>query len=468
MQEEFREKPDRWQKKVLKAFASDDPVAQRIAMVACKGPGKTAILAVIIWNFLACYGRKGKHPKGAAVSITQANIDDNLWPELSKWQQRSAFFTETFVWTSTRIYAKAFPRTWFFSKRTWPRSADSNAQSNTLAGLHSEYLLFVLDESGGIPRPVMATAEAGLANAQAKGNWAKIVQAGNPTDLDGPLHDAATRHKKFWTVFHITGDPDDPDRSPRVSVEWARQQIELYGRDNPWVLVNVFGKFPPSSLNALFSRDAVELAMKRHLEEHDYAFHQKRMGIDVARGGAARTVLFPRQGRAAFHPIVRRHNRTDVIASLVIKMKSEWGSEVISIDDTGGWAAGVVDQCLLAGHPLLPINFGGSADDPRYYNKRAEIYFRLKEWIDKEAALPNIPELADELCAMTYTFKSGKFMLEDKQQVIDRVGVSPDLADALALTFALAELPTGEAALPPALRGASYGLKHEWDPFAEI
>jgi phage terminase large subunit len=46
-------------------------------------------------------------------------------------------------------------------------------------------------------------------------------------------------------VIEITGDPDDPKRSPRVSGQWAREQIEKYGRENPWVLVNVFGSSRP-------------------------------------------------------------------------------------------------------------------------------------------------------------------------------------------------------------------------------
>jgi putative ABC transport system substrate-binding protein len=56
-------------------------------------------------------------------------------------------------------------------------------------------------------------------------------------------------------LVEITADPDDPRRSARVSAEWAREQIEKYGRDNPWVLVNVFGSFPPHSLDTLIGPD---------------------------------------------------------------------------------------------------------------------------------------------------------------------------------------------------------------------
>jgi hypothetical protein len=128
------------------------------------------------------------------------------------------------------ISAKESSETWFVTARTWPKQADTHRQAETLAGLHAEHVLFVLDESGSIPQAVMATAEAVLAT----GADAKIVQAGNPTTLDGPLYRACVTEEHLWSVVSMTGDPDDQKRSPRVSLEWARQQIATYGRDNPW------------------------------------------------------------------------------------------------------------------------------------------------------------------------------------------------------------------------------------------
>ena len=105
----------------------------------------------------------------------------------------------------------------------------------------------------------MATAEAALASC-VEGH---IVQAGNPTHLEGPLYRACTSERRLWHLTEITGDPDDPRRATRISAQWAREQIEKYGRDNPWVLVNVFGRFPPSSLDTLIGPDECAEATKR-------------------------------------------------------------------------------------------------------------------------------------------------------------------------------------------------------------
>ena len=141
--------------------------------------------------------------------------------------------------------------------------------------------MYVLDEVGGIPDAVSATAEGGLAS----GIETKLLMAGNPTHLEGPLYRACTTQRHLYFVQEITGDPNDPHRSTRVSKQWAQEQIDSFGADNPWVLVNVFGKFPPASINVLLGPDEVEAAMKRVVLRGDYEFQQKRLGIDVAAQG---------------------------------------------------------------------------------------------------------------------------------------------------------------------------------------
>ena len=442
--------PDPWQKEVLEAF----PKKNRIAMKAAKGPGKTTVEAWCILNFMATR----PHPKIACTSITKDNLEDNLWPELAKWIKRSKFLDQMFVWNKTRITAKHHPETWFCSARTWPKNADATQQADTLAGLHADYLLFVLDESGGIPDAVMASAEAGLAT----GIECKLIQAGNPTHLEGPLYRACTSERDLWHLVEITGDPDNPKRSSRISVEWAKEQIAKYGKDNPWVLVNVFGKFPPSSLNSLLGPEEVEEAMKRHLKEDMYNFSQKRLGVDVARFGDDSTVIFPRQGLAAFKPVEMKSARTDEIAARVAMAKNKWGSELELIDSTGGFGAGVEDSLLQAGIAAMPVHFAGKATDNRYFNKRSEMWFLMAEWVKRGGALPKDPSLLKELTAPTYTFHNGKLRLEEKGQIKIRLGFSPDKADALALTFAVHDLPKMEM-LPGFTPGVGK-VKTEYDP----
>jgi phage terminase large subunit len=452
--EVFNVDPDAWQVDVLRAF----PHHQRLAMKACKGPGKTTVLSWCAWWFLVVY----PHPKIAATSITSDNLSDGLWPEMAKWQSRSPFLMQAFEWNKERIVAKDHPETWFMSARTWPKGADTSQQANTLAGFHADYLLFILDEVGGIPDAVMAAAEAGLATI---GGDHKILMAGNPTHTEGPLYRACTSERHLWWVKEITSDPDDPKRTPRVSVQWAKEQIDKYGRDNPWVLVNVFGQFPPSSINTLIGVEEANAAMRRHLRVDQYEFSQKRLGIDVARFGDDRTVIFPRQGLAAFKPVEMRGARSGEIAARVANAKSKWGSELEAVDGTGGYGAGVIDALMQAGHTPLEVHFSGKPLDTRYLNKRAEMWFMMAEWIKRGGAIPPDTELVRELTAPTYFFVNGKFQLESKEQIKERLGYSPDKADALCLTFCMADLPAANSVA--AIRQQSNQVKADWDPFDE-
>lgn len=477
--EELRVAPDPWQEEALLLFESPRPQDRRIALQACAGPGKSAVMAWAGWWFLSTQGERGEHPRGAAVSVTDANLQDNLWAEFAKWQARSEYLSLAFTLTSSDIYANDHPNTWFLSARSWPKNATPEEQGKTLSGLHSKYVLALIDESGTIPITVLKAAEQALSNCV----FGKILQSGNPISLEGMLHAAATIVRHLWQRIRITGDPDDPKawvHSPRIAALhqpsdgehcacprcWARQQIEAFGREDPWVKAYILGQFPPASINALVTLEEVEAAQGKHLRADAYEWSQRRLGIDVARYGDDRTVIFPRQGLASFRPIVMRHTHGDNvstdIATRVLAAKARWGSEVELMDATGGWGAGARDVLSVAGHPPIEVQFAGRARDPRYANQRSEIWFLMAQWIRKGGAMPRIPEMVPELTVPTYTFTGvgeGKFLVEPKKLVKKRLGRSPDLADALAVTFGLPEMPKG-AQQRRQQRAAS-----EWDPF---
>jgi hypothetical protein len=427
VREVFGITPDGWQDEVLAAF----PRNQRLAMKACKGPGKTAVLAWLAWNFLSV----NEDAKVAATSVSADNLADNLWTEMAKWQAKSPLLAASFTWTKNRIFNNRRRETWWMSARSWAKAADPARLGQTLAGLHSDYILFLLDESGGIPDAVMATAEAALASC-VEGH---IVQAGNPTHLEGPLWRACSSERRLWHLVEITADPDDPRRSTRVSAEWAREQIEKYGRDNPWVLINVFGRFPPHSLDTLIGPDECAEATKRAYSGDDIATAPRILGVDVARFGDDASVIFPRQGLLAFPPIKVRNIDGTTGAGLVARKWEDWRADACFIDDTGGFGSSWIDNLRRLGHEPVGIGFSSRASERRYENKRTEMYFEAVHWIQKGGALPPGPasqELIAALSRTTYSFRGDRLLLEPKEQVKARLGYSPDDADAFVLTFA--------------------------------
>lgn len=425
----------------------------------------SAVLAWCGWLFLSCYGEVGEHPKGAAVSVTWDNLKDNLWVELAKWQNRSAYLSAAFTWTQTKIYANDHKETWFLSARSFPKGADTETLGATLSGIHSKYVLFLIDESGDIPPQIAKTAEQAVGETLGRKGFVKVLQAGNPISLDGLLYQSSKADD--WYKIRITGDPDDPSRSPRINKDWAREQISKYGEDDPWVMSYILGRFPTSSINSLLSVDEVEDAMNRTLQTSDYTFSQKRLGVDVAREGLDSTVIFPRQGLASFKYIQMRNATGPDIAARIVMAKVKWKNEMEFIDNTGGFGSSVIDSLIQGGHNPVGINFSSKAIDERYYNKRAEMWMNMAEWVKRGGALPKCETLKKELTTPTYSFKKGRLILEDKDQIKKRLGFSPDIADALALTFAIPDMPASDEFEYIRKLSGGTNFKSEYDPFKE-
>src|SRR6202034_3056067 len=149
-------------------------------------------------------------------------------------------------------------------------------------------------------------------------------------------------------------------------------------------------------------------------------------------------------------------------AAQVARKATDWKADAVFIDATGGFGAGWIDQLRLLGKSSIGEQFAGQAHaKERYFNKRAEMYFDAVEWIKRGGALPNSPELLAALTQTTYSFKGDRFLLEPKELVKEKLGYSPDEADAFVLTFAEPVMP----AVQPRFRDPA---PIEYKPFAHF
>lgn len=479
VRDNFAVEPDKWQHQALTSIGGDYCPKRKLALKACTGPGKSAVLGWIGWHRLACYGNVGEHPKGAALSITGDNLRDNLWSELSKWQARSQFLEAAFTWTKERIYAKDHAETWFLSARSFARDADAEAIGRALSGLHSDFPFVLLDETGDMP---LAVGKAALQIFTGEPTDALIAQAGNPTSNGGLLYESCTTSRATWKIITITADPDDPMRTPRVSSDHAKEMIDTYGRDNPWVMATILGLFPPSAMNALLGPDDVERAQNRRPSDESWRSLARIVGVDVARFGDDESSIARRNGSMLFPLEVNRNLNSIQGAGWVAQRLRDFyqdegnrKAEACFVDDTGGWGAGWIDQLQAMNYQATGVAFSGKADDPRYFNKRTEMHFRLANAI-KSGGLclpPDDQDLARELVMPTYYFQGDKMRLEDKQQIKARLGKSPDRADSVALTYAydvapgprMDEIRAGRGSALERLVAESYGSGTPGEPY---
>jgi phage terminase large subunit len=425
---------DAWQREALEY--SSTPGVKRLCMLSSAGTGKSAVLSWLGLQRLSCYASPTSLPKGFCVAVDRENLKLNLWAELGKWHDKSPFLKRQFGKTADRIFAyEDESDSWFLAARGFAKKATGEEQAASLSGLHSDYAFVLIDESATIDMAVADRAEQAMSTAVD----GLIATAGNPLSRTGMLYECGIRRRDTWYVIEITSDPDSPRRCSRVGKEWAQQQIDTrdLGREDPWVKVYILGQFPEHALMTLLTREQVEEAMERNPKEEDYKYEGKAMGIDVARQGLDASVIFPRQGRLVLPPIVMRGLDGLQGAAATARKWTEWNADAAFIDNSGGFGASWIDQLHVLGYSPVPVEFAGKPQDKRFFNKRAEMYWRCAEWVKSGGALPYDRELIAELSEPTYTFKGDRILIEDKDQIRSRLkGRSPDKADALALTFA--------------------------------
>ena len=432
---EFQVEPEPYQREALLAFADPAYSVRKVIMCSSAGVGKSAVLAWGTLWFMLTQGSELSHPKGIMCSMTTANLYDGLHRECAKWIGASGLLKELFEINQKRIAAKGYATTWNTTVRAYNPNADKDEAGRVLSGLHGEYLLYVVDEAGAIIPEIGQSIDQGLGEKQAK--FVRLIAAGNPMSKQSLLY-KESQDKKNW-VFHISSDPDDPMRSQRMSKEWAQEQIDEYGRESTWVKIFVLGQFPDVAMETLLDEKQVDEAMASEIGPD--MSRELKVGVDVARFGADANVWFPRRGLYAYMYSVLGEGRTQELYEKTINVINKLGEGIPVVDGTGGYGAGLVDMLSEGGFSPAEINFGSKADDEeRFYNKRSEMYWRGAEWVKRGGRLPTCPELKKELTSMLYSFdEKGRYRLESKEQIRKRLGMSPDRADAWALTFAITD-----------------------------
>lgn len=476
VQAQFRPEPtkasptgiDAWQVDVLEAVV----VCLRVAMKACKGPGKSCVLAWVIWWFLCTR----PHANVVVTSITRENLRDGLWKELAKWYARSPYLQRVFSFSAERIAAREAPLTWWASARGWAKDADPEQQANTMAGLHGDHVMIVHDEVSDYPDGVIAASEGIF---QTEGQEAKLLVAGNPTRQDGPLWAICTTRRRMWSgkrgrIVEITGDPDDPKRSPRISLSAAQEAIREHGRTHPWVMTNILGLFPKTAFDKLLGPNDVLKAVNREIPRAHYVHEPKVMGLDVAWEGDDQSVLIMRQGAVVFVPKAWRNledwELADQVALLIIKHKPLR----IYVDGIG-IGHGVVShlrQRVGARCEVVEVLASESAADSRFLNKRAEMWDGMAQAVKRRLRLPDHAGLRADLCGPKIGMKDGggksfKVALEGKPDMKKRGLPSPDFGDALAMTFAWPDpLSKRGGPVPEELEDVGASAIQEFNPFA--
>jgi hypothetical protein len=266
--------------------------------------------------------------------------------------------------------------------------------------------------------------------------WAIFIGTPYGTNLFSELYHRGLKRlegwgadMKRWNDTNVLQESEIAQaRSEMTESQWA-QEMEC--------------DFAAAVVDALITLDVVQQAQARKLTADSYHYAAKVLGIDPARYGDDRTAMTMRQGLMAFPAVVLSKKSNPQVASHAARIIDTEAPDGIFCD-VGGQGAGVVDILVDMGYPVVPVNFGESPTDPRFADRRAEMWWETEKWLHL-GCIPESTELATDLTGPRYTWKDrrGKFRLESKDDMRARRVKSPDLGDSLALTFYAPVAPAG-------------------------
>ena len=291
--------------------------------------------------------------------------------------------------------------------------------------------------------------------------WALFIGTPHGINLFSELffkgRDLADWHSALYTVY-------DTEALNANEVERYRQSV-----DENTFKREMLCDFAASGDDQLMSLTDVNEACRRHLRQEEYSYAAKVMGVDPARFGDDRSVIFCRQGLYAQQPQVFRGLDNMALADKVAQQIELFRPDAVFIDAGNG--SGVIDRLRQLHHDVIEVHFSGSPSAARYLNKRAEMWFELRDWLRAGGAIPDLVDLKQDLAAPTYKFTpADKIQLESKDDIKGRGLPSPDLGDALALTFAFQVYKDHSAQA----RARAMGLPTidenpmDYDPYARI
>lgn len=459
--------PRKWQSEILDAIGKHlrNPETRyqplKIAVASGRGIGKSGLIGIVChWGMSTCVDAK---------IVVTANTDTQLrtktWPEISKWF-RNGINAHWFKTTATSIASVSSEH-----ERTWRADAIPWSENNSEAfqGLHNlnRRIILIFDEGSGIVDKIYDVSEGSLTDENTEIIW---LVFSNPTKNTGRFREFFGRLKHRWSTWQI-----DSRNVEGTNKQFFDEMVEDNGEDSDYVRVHVKGQFPRVGSMQFISGDIVEKAMRK--EPEATLSDPFVLGVDVARFGDDQSILCPRRGRDAKSIPWEKYRGMDTmsLAARIMELDDQHKFDAIFVDG-GGVGGGVVDRLRMLKRNVIEVQFGGKADRGTmtgdgavvYSNKRTEMWGVMRDALRGGLAIPDDQELLTDLVGVQYGYvvREGRdaAQLEKKSDMKKRGLASPDLGDALALTYAYPVVPSDHTHQFETQGGSVHQV--EYDPFS--
>ena len=447
-----RKYPDWWIETVLgynlwrmqKAIAQSTFYYPRTTVRSCESSGKTRVASGIALAFLYNF------PPATVVTTAPGNrqVEDVLWREI-----RLAFNTSRMP-LEGNLTRKALE-----IREDWFAVGFATDEPERMLGYHNVNVLVIVDDAAGLSNEIFG----GIENPLSTGNTHELLIS-NPTQSIGAFRD--TFQSDLYKKYHISafdtpnlasfGITQEDIESGEWEKKWCGRELpypqlispqKVYERYKEWgkgsylYVVFILGDFPEAGVNNLCRLSDIEFAMSRELEKSKYDKELRVAALDVARYGDDECCFAIRQGNKILDTVTWGHQDAGFTISRTARLIKEYKPVRTYIDvvGMGGPVLDILKREIGSEYRVVEFDAGADAlDKERFMNRRAEGWWNLKEKIENgEIDLPDSDKLKAQLVDVRYNYDNPRFKLqiESKETAKGRGSKSPDIADAIMMSF---------------------------------
>lgn len=427
-------------------FYQDESLAALVekGRVAKRGPhglGKTMDMSVASLWFSLTRDLARIDWKVITTASVWRQLAVYLWPEIHKWAGRIRWDKVGREPFNMRTELLALQ----LKLKHGAATAVASNQPERIEGAHADEILYVLDEAKIIPPGTWDAIEGALSNAGGDTRYKAYVLAmstpGAPSGRFYDIHRHAPGYED-WHTRHVT--LEEAIQAGRISREWAEQRKRQWGENSAMYQGRVLGNFHADEEQSVIPLSWVEAANERW---HEWVKAGKPdpggtrwVGVDVGRGGD-QSVFAVRSGHVVNLHVLNVRD-TMAVADAAAKHPGR------AIVDVIGVGAGVYDR--LKQLKLKPVAYTGSEKSPlrdrskafSFPNTRSAAYWHLRELLDPEfeptLCLPPDDLLTSDLTTPeweTLPTVPPRIKVENKDDVVARLGRSPDRGDAVVMSL---------------------------------
>lgn len=395
-----------------------------ISIASGHGVGKSSTMSWILLWFLMCY----EEAQIACTAPTAQQMYDVLWKEVAKWHGRMPEEIKgLYEVESNYIRIKVNPKTWF------ARAATARKESaEALAGIHGKNVMLLVDEASSVPEEIFISAEGSLTNRNIF-----VFVISNYTRLSGYFHQSQENKYGEWQTLQFSSE-DSP-----IVEEGFCERMKRRGEESSEYRVRVLGL--PPVLEEDY-KGYMPLLAKGDLrfEGGGEMIQPIILGVDPSGEGRAQSAFVIRDPfRAQVLGVEKGMGPVKVARKIVEIMEFYKIMPENVVIDSFGPGADVIGEFMKMRRWIQGVLVGKPAqENERFTNIRAELYWREREWILKGGILVGTFEQWEDVLSNRYTSEGGRIKMMSKKMMRDLGIKSPDVSDALSLTFLREEWET--------------------------